>query len=198
MVFYGFDPGGNDAFGWAAVRMGATGHPDQIETGLARNARSAIRRAYDAVEQPPIGAGIDAPLFWVSNGDRQADATVRKSVCGNGGKGGTVGHVNSLRGACLVQGALAAHEMATQWSEVPVTEAHPKALLYVWSLLADFLQEHLPTPNSDHERDALIAAYSAWAHSERWAGWEDLAENEPEPFFPGGQPVAYWFPKSVT
>lgn len=167
MVCYGFDPGGKDAFGWAALEVGATGRAARVETGLARDARSAVSRAYHAVEHPPTGAGIDAPLFWVPSGDRHADATVRKAVCANGGKGGTVGHVNSLRGACLVQGTLAAHEVATQWPEAPVTEAHPKALMHAWPLLADFLRQHLPAPKSAHERDAVIAAYSAWALLER-------------------------------
>lgn len=77
MLFYGFDPGGDNSFGWAVVGLAEAGRAERIETGIARDARSAICSAYDAAEYPLTGAGIDAPQFWVSSGDRHADASVR-------------------------------------------------------------------------------------------------------------------------
>jgi len=79
------------------------------------------------------GAGIDSPLFWVANGDRRVDQAVRAKMQALGARSvwGTVQSVNSLRGACLAQGILAAQLLRSRFPNIRITESHPKALLWL-------------------------------------------------------------------
>lgn len=194
MNLLGLDPGGLKSFGWARLRIGESGAPISLQTGVSSSATSAIREASRVTGAAPVAVGIDAPLFWVSEGDRRADARIRKLVCASGGRSGTVGHVNSLRGACLVQGILAARVVAELWPSAIVTEAHPKALLRIHSAASAFLAAHFPSAPTEHERDAALAAFAAWAAAASFEGWRDLTLEEPSPFFPSGHTVSYWFP----
>lgn len=194
MNLLGLDPGGLKSFGWASLRIGASGKPVAIKTGVSSSASAALSEGSRAAGSSPVAVGIDAPLFWVNQGDRKADARIRKLVCAAGGHSGTVGHVNSLRGACLVQGILAARQVADSWPSAIVTEAHPKALLRVHPAASEFLESCLPHAQSEHERDAALAAFAAWAAIKRFPGWRDLLPDETAPFFPSGQVVSYWFP----
>lgn len=198
MYILGFDPGGLNRFGWASLRADKAGRPLALKTGLCSGASVAVCQAGRAAKLLPIAIGIDAPLFWVANGDRQSDSHVRKLVCAAGGSSGTVGHVNSLRGACLVQGVLTACRVKESWPTAAITEAHPKALLRVHPRAHEFLRVHLPHPNSEHERDAALAAYAALALVLCFAGWQNLMLKESAPFFPGGHEVSYWFPCEST
>ena len=194
MILLGFDPGGLNSFGWARLRIDDSGTPAELSTGLCSNATAAFKQATSAAMLAPVAVGIDAPLFWIAEGDRKADARIRTAVCAAGGSPGTVGHVNSLRGACLVQGVLAARTVAETWPSVAVTEAHPKALLRVHSAAALFLATYLPDAPTEHQRDAALAAYAAWAVAAKFPGWRDLVGDEAAPFFPSGYTVSYWFP----
>lgn len=199
MILFGLDPGGLKNFGWACLSIGESGTPTELHTGCCSSASAAIKAATHAAgSAPPVAVGIDAPLFWVAEGDRRADAAVRRLVCASGGQSGTVGHVNSLRGACLVQGVLAAREMAEAWPTTKITEAHPKALLRVHTEASQFLSDYLPLAPTEHERDAVLAAYTAWGFSMRAAGWHDLVREEHAPYFPSGHVVSYWFPSHQT
>ena len=77
--------------------------------------------------EPDLGqiaaAGIDSPLFWVASGDRQADKRVRKGMklFNAPNVGGTVQRVNSLRGACVVQGIMAAHLLLKETPAIRLT-----------------------------------------------------------------------------
>jgi len=194
MNLFGFDPGGLNSFGWASLRISESGAPIACKTGVSSSASTALNEASRAAGAIPAAVGIDAPLFWVTEGDRKADACIRKLVCAAGGRSGTVGHVNSLRGACLVQGILAARQAADLWPSAAVTEAHPKALLRVYPPASEFLVAHLSNGHTEHERDAALAAFAAWAAVARFEGWHDLLLEEPAPFFPSGHAVSYWFP----
>ena len=108
MLLLGFDPGGIKSFGWAVLYVGEADSVVSLKTGVASNAPEAVRKAGQCAPAAPAGVGIDAPLFWVQEGDRRADSHIRKRVVAAGGQSGTVSSVNSLRGACLVQGILAA------------------------------------------------------------------------------------------
>jgi|GEM_PF-2795463 len=132
MIVIGLDPGGLNSFGWACLQIGESGNPIALNTGLTSSAPSALDSAGKIARFAPVAMGIDAPLYWVREGDRKADADICKRICGVGGKSGTVSHVNSLRGACLVQGVLAARQAVETWPDVIVTEAHPKALLLIF------------------------------------------------------------------
>lgn len=194
MIVLGFDPGGLNAFGWARLRIGRSGIPIELSTGLCSNASTAFKEAANAAMPVPAAVGVDAPLYWIAEGDRKADVIVRKMVHIAGGSPSTVGHVNSLRGACLVQGILIARTVAETWPSTAVTEAHPKALLCVHSAAAHFLAISLPDAPTEHERDAALAAYAAWAAAAKFTGWRNLASDEDVPFFPSGHAVSYWFP----
>ena len=197
MHIVGFYPGGKNAFGWAVLAR--TGRDlSLVASGTCTGAPAALSAARAATSIAPIAFGTDAPLFWVQAGDRKADETVRKMVCAAGGKSGTVSHVNSLRGACLVQGVLVTRLAAELWPSAMITEAHPKALLAVSLKAREFASRIIRPVSTEHERDAALAAYTAFALATQTDGWHDLAATEQGPFFPGGTYVAYWFPKSRT
>lgn len=190
----GFDPGGQKAFGWAVLTF-ANGSCSQISTGTCSAASQALLAANSICSSPPLGVAIDAPLFWSAEGDRQADAVVRKMVCAAGGSSGTVSHVNSLRGACLVQGILVAHLAAETWPHLQISEAHPKALLRVSLAARQFAGSIASQIQSEHERDSAVAAFTAFQLVSGSIGWKDLAKLESTPYFPTGKPVVYWFPE---
>ena len=195
MILFGFDPGGLNNFGWACLSIGKSGIPVSLNTGCSSNAPDAITEAsHHASGKAPAAVGIDAPLFWIAKGDRLADAGIRTRVCAAGGTSGNVGNVNSLRGACLVQGVLAARQIAETWPSAQITEAHPKALLLLHLEASQFLADNLLAPHLEHERDAALAAYAAWAFAVRLTGWVDLVIKERAPYFPSGHSVSYWFP----
>ena len=195
MVLLGFDPGGINSFGWATLNLGEAGEFVSLTTGVASNAPDAVRNAGQSADSAPAGVGIDAPLFWVQEGDRRTDSHIRNRVVAAGGHAGTVNSVNSLRGACLVQGIFTARLVAASWPSAIVTEAHPKALLRLHAEAERFVTEHLPPICEEHERDAALAAFAAWAAVTARSSWCNLVLAEVAPFFPGGREVSYWFPQ---
>ena len=146
MVLLGFDPGGIESFGWAALHIGDAGTFVSLMTGVVSTAPEAVQRAGQCSPDAPAGVGIDAPLFWVQQGDRRADEHIRKRVVAAGGQSGTVSSVNSLRGACLVQGVLTARLVGVSWPSAVVTEAHPKALLRLHAEAKRFVTMHVSYP----------------------------------------------------
>jgi hypothetical protein len=195
MVLLGFDPGGINNFGWATLHVDKVGGIVSLVTGVVSNAPEAISNAAKNTTFAPAGVGIDAPLFWVQEGDRRVDSYLRLRVREAGGHNGTVNSVNSLRGACLVQGIIAARLIATSWPTTLITEAHPKALLRLHAEAEQFITNHLPTINTEHERDAALAAFAAWAAVTLQQSWRNLVLEEVDPFFPSGREVSYWFPQ---
>lgn len=191
--FVGFDPGGKNAFGWASLSL-----IDERVSLVASGTCSTAPNAFDSVSStlpcPPAAFAVDAPLFWIQSGDRRADEVVRKLVRKAGGSNGTVSHVNSLRGACLVQGVLVTKIAAQAWPAAKISEAHPKALLRVNSDAKAFANQEL-RDLPEHERDAGLAAFTAIKLLRVEAGWHDLACDEEDPYFPAGKAVAYWFPQ---
>lgn len=159
-------------------------------------------------EESVTALGIDAPLFWAAGGDRQVDQRVRRQILKLGASGGTVNSVNSMRGACLVQGVVAgilARKLIR--ADLPLTESHPKAALWLLGCsapgkpppkieLAD-LRTYFSGKARDasqHERDAAIAGLSAFAMVNRLPGWDNLLPQEVNPVFPLQQPLGYWMP----
>ena len=140
---------------------------------------------------------------------RKADSTVRRAIHRLGAQhvAGTVQQLNSLRGACLVQGVTAATLIRRNAQRTLITETHPKALLWLLGIAT----VHRPAKDveigdlapaidagiravSEHERDSVISCIAAAAFHERHAGWYDLAAVEPDiiEVVPGG--AAYWIP----
>jgi len=213
MWLLGLDPGGDQRFAWCTAEA-RDGSPLCLrKSGVESDAAAAISSAFGALPRSDelVGAGIDSPLFWSLGGDRAADRLIRGQIrrLGAPASAGTVQHVNSLRGACLVQGVLAAHLLRKAVSSVRITEAHPKALLWlagaasavrpVRSISLAEVRAFIACETeglSEHERDAALAAVGAWAMLVRPAGWRDLVLDEPDPFVPV-PPVEYWMPEPV-
>lgn len=196
MVLLGFDPGGINNFGWATLHVSEAGEI-RLATGVASNAPEAVRNAAQGATSAPAAVGIDAPLFWVQEGDRRVESYLRDRVRAAGGHNGSVNSVNSLRGACLVQGILSARIAATLWPTTIITEAHPKVLLLLHAEAQHFVTDHFPSGHNEHERDAAIAAFAAWAAVTTRQSWRNLVLElgEVDPFFPGGREASYWFPQ---
>jgi hypothetical protein len=208
----GFDPGGEDGFGWSVADDTPTLPLTVRATGVVDNAQGAVDAAMTQVKkgEPVVAAGIDAPLFWVPTGDRNVDRIVRSELRGLGARspGGTVQAVNSLRGACVVQGMLTGVMLRAAIPEVLITESHPKALL--WQLRFANRERHpagialvslshfsvsASVGTQDHERDAAIGALCAWAMLHKPNGWRDLYLEEHDPYSPITAPLGYWMPR---
>lgn len=202
----GFDPGGEDRFGWSICRVDHGSIEAPLATGLASDAWGAFRSAQGVIDgelrdagSQVLAAGIDAPLYWTRNGSRRTDQCVRDALKEHDHPtpAGTVQQINSLRGACLVQGVLLAKHLHDAY-ELPITETHPKALLYLLRREADsamtLLSERLIAELNDHQRDATLSALAAWAMLAPQPGWRDLYPSEPAPLQPFKTPVAYWMP----
>lgn len=182
--------------------------------GTSDHAAGAVEIAFNKAQEcgPIEAAAIDSPLFWVSDGDRQADRTVRDAMrrVGAVNVGGTVQHVNSLRGACLAQGMMTAHILRESLPSIRITESHPKALLWLLKIataqlpvvkitlndLADFIHSD-SRELCEHERDAAIGTVAAWAMLNQQSGWRNLFNDEKKPFAPVS-PVEYWMPISLV
>jgi predicted nuclease with RNAse H fold len=166
-MWVGVDPGGKSAFGLAVL--------DQ-EGRFSTYCLSCADEAISCLAERPAGIGIDAPMWWSSgrSGDRCADQWLRKRYHI---AAGTVQTANSLRGAALVQGALFAERARQLFPGVPITEAHPKALLWALEIgwvefCSKFSIQGFAT--NEHERDAVVSAVSARGGFEgRWPN--DLA-----------------------
>lgn len=202
----GLDPGGAGNFGWCVVKDApkiprwtfASDLADEdkvpvFASGLADDAEAAVSAALAAIPRDGeiLAVGIDAPLFWPRSGSRNADLVVRAAIreAGAPHAEGTVQHVNSLQGACLVQGMLAALKLRELYPKLPITEAHPKALLALLPELASI------TAPSEHQRDALLSAIAAWASIHEVSGWKDLLLEESSPYTPIAQPLHYFMPE---
>lgn len=208
MAWFGADPGGANGFGVALLRADGS-----FETGVVSCADDAMVWLCDRVETI-LAAAIDAPLWWSSgkSGERTADIFVRECLHKAGAKdiGGTVQSANSLRGAVLIQGVLLATALRQRWRELPITEAHPKALLKaIWpqapkgaSLWEEIAKCYGLTgapleSEREHERDALLAAVAAReGYQRKWT--RDLArersKSEQDPASMAWGPVSYWWP----
>jgi hypothetical protein len=210
-VLLGFDPGGKGNFGWA-VCINSVDELHVVDAGVADHAKGATECALKAIPEGKsvAGAGIDAPMFWVFDGSREADRRIRGVIgrLGAPAPGGTVQHFNSLRGACVIQGLLVLKLLRQLYPNFPVTEAHPKALLWLMGIARrDFGPEMVKLRDikgiyvtragscSEHERDAILGAFTAQAMIRNESGWEDLLKFERDSVLAGKPPISYWMPK---
>lgn len=210
MLVLGFDPGGVKTFGWCVAEATPNQKLRLHRSGLANHSDEAVTAALqEIVDLSEIAAvGIDSPLFWAASGERRADKAIRSALKGIGAKnvGGTVQNINSLRGACLVQGIMAARSLRKVVPTVSITESHPKALLWLLKIANDHrpvtevtmaqLRDLITTDSTqlqDHERDAALGAVAAWAMATKASGWRDLLLDEKDAFAPV-TPVGYWMP----
>ena len=213
-LYVGFDPGGKGQFGWAICSP--EGERLRIlHTGNAEHAQNALLAVKSRLPSQIsiIGAGIDAPLFWVANGRRNSDLLVKNAIKKLGAKspGGTVQQLNSLRGACLVQGPLIAKLLMDEFPSIAITETHPKALLFLLGLAnkqkqpsdigIENLSEYVHVDAghySEHERDSVLGAVISWISLKQQSEWRDLAKNEQGLMIPFDYKPAYWMPWNLV
>jgi len=197
----GFDPGGKGTgkgeFGWALLEDADALPLRLLGRGLARHAEDALARASVFIEESrtEIAAiGIDAPLTWVSAG-RVVDAEVGAQ------------QINSLWGACLVQGWLIAKLAEERFPDTRISESHPKLVLRRCfphmtrpiakavnsSEIGTLVSGHFDSP---HTRDAALSALSGWAMLHLRQDWEDLACLDPQAHT-WLKTSAYWLPVPV-
>lgn len=201
-LLLGFDPGGQDRFGWAIAEFSPRLPLKILAVGLARHAQGAVEKCLKESQVFSSGfirgIGIDSPIYWTPNCDRKADRIVRMAIDLAGAKSasGTVQHINSLRGACVVQGIVAGILLRSHLPNVPISESHPKALLHL-------LPQAIIDPDrfdDDKEfdcRDAAISTVSAWAMVMEDAAWSNLLRIEESPILPIPEPLGYWMPIQV-
>ena len=203
-IVMGFDPGGRGNFGWSVCLTDGGNLLTVSKTGLASDAEGAIHQVQQVMESldpsmlKVLAAGIDAPMFWSGKGNREIDDLISKGIKkgGSSGKGKPrVLAVNSLWGSVVVQGLLLANRLY-QMYEPKITETHPKALLYLLGELKrdGEMNQLIAETGSEHERDAVVSAYAAWAMLSGFGGWRDIYLCEPDPVLPFGTPISYWMP----
>lgn len=195
-VYLGFDPGGESAFGWCVAADAPQLPLLRMSSGVTSGSVAAVARALSAVSpgEAVLAVGIDAPLVWSRDGTRRSDEWLRKAIRRGGAPytSGTVQAINSLRGACLVEGILAALEIRELRGAIPISESHPKALRWLCSEAWD------AAGPSEHERDALVGTYSAWAVVHKPAGWSDLYLMSERSFSLVPPPIHYFMPVQTT
>lgn len=211
-VLLGLDPGGRESFGWAIIEDSRSLPLQVLRSGFANHAAETVSIALDAARKYRIlAAGIDAPLFWSAGGERIADQKLRTQICNRGSHGGTVLHVNSLQGACLVQGMAAALLLRQRIPRLPLSESHPKALLWLLGVatrrrrpsrvsfpdLRAVLRWRLRRPITEHDRDAAIGALSAWAMLHQPSGWEDFSLLDKDCLNPLRPAPSFWMPRTL-
>jgi hypothetical protein len=190
----GFDPGGEKSFGWCLAKYSEIYPLNVVKSGCVNNASEALQVVKRLIPDnvSPLAAGIDAPLFWRSDGDRKADLNVRQAIRRRGAPspGGTVQHVNSLRGACLAQGMMISVLLKELWPTILITESHPKALRFLMPD-ADSRLEGFHPQTTEHELDAGLGALTAWALLVKPAGWQDLSRLDERTYTLLGATPAY-------
>lgn len=195
-AWVGADPGGKGGFGIAILHPDGSAQFDTVDC-----ADEAVAFVRQRLSSPPAGVGVDAPLWWSSgpSSDRHADQWLRSKYRFSGGQ---VQTANSLWGAALVQAAMFLQRLRECYPNVPVTEAHPKALFKVlaekqWKTFANRFAVAVARVDEEDERDAIIAAVAAREGFEgRWT--RDLSidrfesEQNPETYWLA--PVHYFWP----
>lgn len=195
-VWAGADPGGANRFGVALLRANG-----ELQAACVSHASEAAEWVAHQGVTTLAGAGVDAPLWWSSgrSSDRVADQWLRRTY---GLASGTVQTVNSLRGAALAQGMMFVQRVRERFGNLPVTEAHPKALtkalkLETWSAVCSRFGLRCELEDL-HQQDAVLAAIAAregfggrWNHDLS----QQRSEDEQDPHGHWLAPVHYFWPE---
>lgn len=172
-VYLGYDPGGDGKHGVAVLRI-AGGRPVRLDTHLLPTAESVIAFV-EGVENVLLGIGVDTLTGWSTGscGWRPADRWLRRQYPA---VSNSVASPNSLYGAMAVNGMSVLIALREKFSNLFVTETHPKVLH--WHLRGERYdyanagprmnqvlanQVGIPiAPKNEHEWDAAISAIAAY------------------------------------
>lgn len=187
----GVDPGGIDCFGLAKLDSNGL-----FEAKCFLCAEDALK----GLVAEPAGIGIDTPLWWSSgrSAGRKADSWLRRRYGNRVGK--SVLQINSLSGACLIQGIMFAEQARQRFPNVPITEVHPKVLILSnnceldldieWRRFCSLFRIRPKASDvlNEHERDAVVAAVAAREGFQgRWTNDLSRSRNDNEQ-----DPTTYW------
>ena len=192
-IVLGFDPGKPGKFGWCVAILKG-GYPSKSSTRVChpmrrmplqtRSTRWTTTTSWSRPELTPryIGGPIGHAV----------DLLVREAIARRGAQNahGTVQQINSLRGACLIQGVMIGMLLQRRLPRIVITEAHPKALLWLhrireplgshhsrWTCRIHELEKPKVTGDAADIRDAALAALTAWAAVRRPPEWQDLSDS---------------------
>ncbi len=192
-VFLGFAPIGALNTGWCVWRTDKTAGTQTVLKGESTNVDKALTAACEHFAETPDAVGIAAPLHWTTRDDREADRILRGMVLSLGGKSATVPALPSVSGAKITGGVMLAAQILQRWGTMPVTEAAPDVLLMMDSAVSE-LDDALDV-NSDAEKHAALAAYTAIASREQRQNWHDLRQFDKDSYEPViGIKAAFWLP----
>jgi Protein of unknown function (DUF429) len=211
----GYDPGGNDKHGVAALKV-RKGRAIDLNADTCETSGAAVR--WFGQYPKPLAVGIDTLLAWSSakSGDRPADRGLRALY---DQVASSVVYSNALYGAMCINGVLVALRLTAQNHETPprLMETHPKVLYFAlagrrfaWRdqracmvrRLAGWLdperREIGLEIRGEHAFDAALSAYAAFESLRgRWhTNLLALPLNGEPLLFPAG-PATYPWPNEV-
>lgn len=200
----GYDPGGNEAHGFALLTI-KDGEPESVSVTTLSNTEAVIK---EIRSKAILGLGVDTLSCWCTgnSGWRPADKWLRKrypEIINS------IMSPNTLSGSMGINGMSVLIETAKMPNGITLSETHPKVLYYALTRkkydydnnhaeMVDFLSKRLGLnvkTSNEHEWDAAISAY---AHMMGITGkWTcDLHKLQPEDncriVQPCGKTSYYW------
>ena len=173
MIYFGYDPGGNDKHGVALLRV-HRGKPVSVTTALVGTTEMAIRW-FSARSGSPVAIGVDTLTCWSTGpaGWRPADRWLRQQYPQ---VGQSVAAPNSLYGSMSLNGMMVLLALRGMAPQVMITETHPKVIhWYLRGEAYDFVAGRVVMVQalaaevgldlalaSDHEWDAALSALAAF------------------------------------
>jgi hypothetical protein len=202
----GYDPGGNDHHGVAALVVD-NGRPVNLSFTTVRNVEAAVQ--WFTAEGPPLATGIDT-LTVLSTGDsgwRPADRWLRQQYQQ---VQNSVVNPNYLQGAMALNGLAVMVSLRSTSKSILISETHPKVLyfhlsgaLYAYAASQATMNAQLTqwvglpaNTANDHEWDAVVSCYAVLEGMlGRWS--TDLHQLPPingESLVQPGGPSHYYWP----
>jgi len=164
----GYDPGGNDGPGVAALSVDDLYNPSKIVTSTCKTV-TEVTDWFSQLDKP-LGIGIDTLTKWASgeSGWRPADLWLRDKYPD---VSRSVVSQNSMYGSMAIGGMMVKSWFFSHYPKGVISETHPKVLYfalrekkYDWANasaeMKDFLSKRLEVPcelDNDHEFDAAIS-----------------------------------------
>ncbi|MBT9172486.1 MAG: hypothetical protein DDT21_00869 [Syntrophomonadaceae bacterium] len=202
----GYDPGGNDQHGVAALVV-SNGRPIRLSFASVRNAEAALR--WFTADGMPLATGIDA-LTLLSTGNsgwRPADRWLREQYQQ---VQGSVVNPNNLKGAMALNGLAVMVWLRNANKNILISETHPKVLYfhlsevkYDYAAKQKAMNSHLAqwiglgaNTANDHEWDAVLSCYAVLeGMSGRWSmDLHQLPPTDGESLVQPGGPSHYYWP----